>query len=269
MDHLQPESVKVYFIDPINIISVIIDTLIKLNFEVYTVKESDKDKLKKIIKKNERSVIYFCVHNENAVKMWIEYIDSIQKMEKTQVLIGVFIFNNMRLEYRHLFFERGIATIQFSSIKEDTLLTMKKILLYFEARGKRKYVRAKTNKDCHVYFPVKSTGKTICSEIVEISAYAFSCIMNIEQKAHFLVGHFYNDVILILRGMRIRIAAKMMGFDKNNTAICLFTIYVPHIKDGQLLYHNKIPAGIKNRIYTYIKLFLKEDIKRQLAETGV
>ena len=130
LNKIHSESVKIYFIEPIHLISVVIDTLIKLNFEAYSIEGVYKDKLLSILKANARNVIYICVLGDTSVDEWLDYIDKLQGIEQSRIQVGAFIFNKMPLELRTQFLERGIATIPFENLKYNTLETLKKILTY-------------------------------------------------------------------------------------------------------------------------------------------
>jgi len=127
VDKTQVESVKIYFIEPIQLISVVIDTLIKLNFEAYSIDGAYKNKLISVLKTNPRNVIYICVLGDASVAEWLHYIDDLQAINQSQIQVGAFIFNKMPSETRTQFLERGIATIPFDSLKYNTLQTLKKI----------------------------------------------------------------------------------------------------------------------------------------------
>jgi len=264
VDKTQVESVKIYFIEPIQLISVVIDTLIKLNFEAYSIDGAYKNKLISVLKTNPRNVIYICVLGDASVAEWLHYIDDLQAISQSQIQVGAFIFNKMPSETRTQFLERGIATIPFDSLKYNTLQTLKKILTYFEAGGKKKYVSAATFGICQAAFILKGQPTPIQTDILSLSVFAFSCRIKGIDRMHFEHGSFFHEVTLLLRGRRVIISAKFMGFGKENPHIGIFKIYMPSPQGSANQYHNQLTQDIKNKLYDAIKSFLKDNLKKKL-----
>jgi hypothetical protein len=260
----QSESVKIYFIEPIHLISVVIDTLIKLNFEAYSIEGTYKDKLISLLKTNPRNVIYICILGDAGAAEWLLYIDKLQSIKETQIQVGAFIFNKMPLEVRTQFLERGVATIPFESLKYNTLETLKKILTYFEAGSKKKYVSSPTFGICQASFPLKGQPEPIQTDILSLSVYAFSCRISPNDRMHFEHGSFFKEVTLLLRGRRVVISAKFMGFGKENPHIGIFKIYMPSPPGSVNQYQSQLTQDVKNKLYDAIKSFLKDNVKKKL-----
>jgi hypothetical protein len=261
---MQAESVKIYFIEPIELISVVIDTLIKLNFEAYSISETYKHKLIPILKTNPRNVIYICIMGDTAVEECLKFIDKLQSINESQIQIGAFIYNKMPLETRTQFLERGIATIPFDSLKYNTLQTLKRILTYFEAGGAKKYVSAPTSGICQAFFKIKNHDKPIQADIIMLSVYAFSCRINGNDRLNFGHGNFFHEVTLFLKGRRLVISAQFLGFGKDNPHIGFFKIYITSHESSAPQYHNRLPREIKNKLYDAVKTFLKDNLKKKI-----
>jgi hypothetical protein len=264
MDKETVESVKIYFIEPIQIISVVIDTLIKLNFEAYSIDETYKHKLISVLKTHPRNVVYICVLSETGLDNWISYIDELQSIAQVQIQIGAFIYTKMPLESRTRFLERGIATIPFDSLKYNTLDTLKRILTYFEAGGKKKYVSAPTVGICQAAFKIKGQPKPLEADILSLSVFAFSCRLKQDDRMHFGTGTRYGEVILLLRGRRVPISAQFMGFGRENPHIGIFKIFAPVSENPGAYEQNRLPPEIKNKLYAAVKAFLKDSLKKNL-----
>lgn len=262
----QVYSVKIYFINPIHLLSVITDTLIRLEFETYSVNVKDRKKLIHILDKNIRNVIFICVLNENEVEPWLNYIDELFQVRNTFIQTGVFVYNTIELVNKLPFLERGIPVIPFSEIRKNTLDVMKRILFYFEAKGKRKYIRTRTIGKSEVYFDIKDTRKHINGNIIEISAYAFSCRILSMYTHYFSIGELFYNVVLVLKGSRIRTSARLIGKSKVNPEIYVFKYQGGNVVNGK----NENPAGLRNqekeKVHKYIRFCLKMNLKKQLDE---
>ncbi|HEQ71828.1 MAG TPA: hypothetical protein ENN69_05000 [Spirochaetia bacterium] len=260
------ETVKVYFIEPIRSISVVMDVLIKLNFEVYSVPEEEAARLTVLLERHPRNVLYICLLAENAAGRWLAYIDAVTKKRPDETQFGVFVSSIINPGTRQAFLTRGVATIDLTLLQSNAVETLKKILLYFEAREKRKFVRARAFGVCQVFFKLKNLVNPIKGEIVELSIHAFSCTVAPDDKVFFSSGSYIPEVTLLLRGKRIKMAARFMGFDQADPNRAVLLICHPKVVNNQLEYHQQLPPEARKAVYDFILSALKEDIKRQLAE---
>ncbi|MBA7556712.1 hypothetical protein ES705_49429 [subsurface metagenome] len=162
--------------------------------------------------------------------------------------------------------EHNVPVIQFSSLQENTLSVLKTILNHFEAKGRRKYIRVKTFGKGEVIFNIRAADKLIKGAIIDLSAYAFSCKIEKGDNKYFNIGSFLNDIFLILGGVRVIVSAKVLGFSKNNPEIFIFQILGMEFKNNKITYTRNINYDIKNKLYNYIRMCLKKDIKARLDE---
>jgi len=257
-------SVKVYFVDPIKSISVILDVLINLNFEVYSVPEADIYRLASLLRKDPRSIVYFCLLSEVHTSFLLQYIDMIQKNPPTLIQFGVFVSPNIGQETRRAFLNRGVATIDLYQFQTEPLNTLKKILLFFEAREKRKFVKAKSFGVCKAFFKFKNLKREIMADLLELSIQAFSCKLAEADRSFFSTRQCIEDVSLHLRGKQLKLAACFMGFEQNNPFNAIFLLSYPYNINGRIEYHRQLPKEIRKAIYDFILLSLKEELRHQL-----
>jgi hypothetical protein len=258
------ETVKVYFVQPLESIAVVMNVLIKLNFEVYSVPLDDVYRLVPILKAHPRNVVYFCVNSDADAAQWLAYIDMLASYTPTHIQFGIFISATIAKAATLAFLNHGVATIDLSRLQSNALETLRKILLYFEAREKRKFVRARSFGICQVLFKMKNLQDAVKTDLVEISIRAFSVQVQADDKVFFNAGHYIQDVTVLLRGKRLRLSARFMGFDRQSPEKGIFLIYFPNIESGKVEFHQQLPKEVRNAIYDYIQIALREDIKRQL-----
>jgi len=265
MEKIQVHTVKIYFIEPVELITVVIDTLLKLEFETYIVKEEDKEKLLKILKNDIRNVIFLSIINELEAEKYLQYVTRLNGIPHSLVQIGAFIHGNIKQEARMKLLEQNCAAIQFTDIQKDPLAVLKKILMYFEAKGTRKHVRVRAVGISEAYFTVKTLENPIKAIVLDISSHAFLCKVPLEYLMFFVVGDYCQDVLLVLKGMRLRISAKILGFSKEHPDIFILKFFTAKVIDNKFKYEAKIPQDIRNKLHTYIKLCLKENLALQLS----
>jgi hypothetical protein len=262
-------NVKIFFIEPLSSISVVIDALINIEYEVYMVQEKDKEKLAKVFNVKDRNVIFFCITNQLDLPKWLKYVRFIQNYRQLNVQIGVFAYDHIRLESKLLFLEQNIPVIQFSDLRENTLTVLKRILLIFEARGKRKHIRTKTFGISEAFFCIPNLREPIRGRISYISSQAFFCELDPMYKLYFRSGSFFQEVVLILKGMKVKVSAKLVGFTEGSTPVYLFKLYTSKVVNNQVLLSSQLAKEIKNKIYNFIKSCLTDGIKEKLSKIKI
>lgn len=257
-------TVKIYFLEPIELISVVINTLIKLEFETYSLSKAESEFLVPILKKNLRNIIFICVNTAKEAEFWLEYIDKLDKLQDTHIQFGAFCYSNLSEKLKMEFLERRTAVINYSDLQENTITVIKKILVYFEAKGQRKFVRAKATGISEAFFTIKNLEDPIRGKIIETSANAFSCRIPEIHKLYFHKGDCFNQVLLVLKGIRVRVSAQVLGFNKSEPDIFIFKLCTAKMEDNKLIYVNGILPEVKDKIHNYIRTCLRAQISQEL-----
>ncbi|HBD95894.1 MAG: hypothetical protein A2015_12340 [Spirochaetes bacterium GWF1_31_7] len=266
MDKNSVITVKIYFVDPANFISIIFNSLIELEFETYSIPYEYKDKLIGLIPENNRNIVFLTIKNKKEVDEYIKYAEDLLKLSGEMVQLGAFVYDNMDEETKNKFLANNISTIEFSSVQKDSISIMKNILTMFEARGKRAFIRTKVVGDCKAYFYLKNKNEPLVAQISDISATAFSCNLSEEIKFYFTKGDFIDDVTLVLRGLRIKVTAKVIGFSSENPNFFIFKICNYRIQDNKIIYEEKATSENVRKIHEYIRKCLQEIVITKLEE---
>lgn len=268
MEKEQVFSVKIFFINPIELIAVVINTLIDLEFESYIVADENKNKLIKILPENPRNSVFICIRKKIEIDKWIKYIEELQLVKSTHITIGAFVYDNIEEKDQFKFLERGIGIIKFGDLKDNTVATLKNIMTIFEAKGIRKNIIINTYGQNTVYFSLKNVKDQVTGNIIDISVSAFTCkIRDIEfYKFHFSQNSYIDKVTLVLQGMRLTTSVKTIGFQRDNPAIYIFKFCISMIEDNKQSYTIKISTENKKRIHSYIKKGLTKLIEGKLEK---
>jgi|GEM_PF-5491216 len=260
-------SVKIFFINPIELLDVIINTLLKIEYETYHVSENNKFKLLKIINNYKRSIIFFCIRNRSEIPKWMEYVIEIKKINNIHIQLGCFYYDYMDINNIKNFLKDGISMISFADIKNDTLQVMKKILSYFEAKGVRKFIRTKAYGVSEAYIYVKNAKEPVVGEILDVSSHAFSCrIIDTRFNNYYKMSNYFHDVLLILKGIRLKVDINVAGFSKIDPTIYIFKLCNQEIKNGKFIYTDNIPNEILFKLHIYIKECLREAMHHKLTD---
>jgi len=266
MSNYDSDCVKIYFIDPIDKLSVIISTLIEIEYESYTINPDDKDILLKVLPEDEntRNVIFLCINKKEEIADCFEYFKKIKDIQNCQILCGAFIFDKMEIGERIKFLQENVAMIEFSDISKNTLQTMKKILMFFEAKSKKGYISTKTYNISDAFFYLPEFKQPVTGKIKNISAFAFSCEINKMFKTAFNINGIIKEAQLFLNGTRVTSSLKTVGFSRENPNIFMFKYCSTKMESNKLISIDQVGSDIKRKVHNYIKWCLKEDIKARL-----
>ena len=71
-------------------------------------------------------------------------------------------------------------------------------------------------------------------------------------------------MLLVLQGIRIRAAVRVLGYSKENRNFFILRFGSIELVDGKMEYTDKIPGEIRQKVHTYVRARLKENIAAQL-----
>ena len=234
-------------------------------YEVFTVADQDMQKLPEIIKHDIRNIVFLCITNIQDIPRLFEYAELLQKVEGTHTQIGAFAYSAMDAEAKQKFLLNQITITSFADLKNNSLVVIRQILEIFEAKGSRKYVKVKARGITQAFISIKASGEPVKGQVIELSAFACAILINEMYHSHFKPGMFISEVLLALKGIRIRLAARLLGFSKTNKDIYLFRYYGLEIKEGKMSYTETLSRDIRQKFHKYINSCLREEFKSKLA----
>lgn len=260
-------ATKFYFINPVDLLTPVIDALIRLEFETYIIQKEDKEKLFKLLDIQSQHVIFISLRNRKDALDWLESSSIISRRNHIKIKLGAFVYTSNINEDILLDFQRkGIEIIPSARMSEKPFDVIRKIVSLFNAKNRRKYIRAKAQGKCLAFLQKRDQDLTIRAEIVDISTHAFLCKIDPKDE-EYLQKNLYRDVFLSLKGMQIQVSARLIDCreDDINGRTYLFTICGDGRKTSQGSSSQKIPTFIRKRLYTFIRNFLFDDIRQRLA----
>jgi hypothetical protein len=257
-------TVKIYFVNPLDLIAVVMNTLVELEYETYSVSDYDSERLLKILPKNKRSIVFVSVANRPDTTRWLEYAS--RAMQIPGVQVGAFVYTSIEAAEKLKFLEAQVPAITFASIKSNTVRVMEQILTVFDAKGLRRYVRVMARGITVAFFTVKGRDEPLRCKVVEISAQAFMCQIDDRWRHLFEAGSHIPEVQLALRGIRIRTAVQVVGFSREKKDVFILRFCGIELKDGKMEYTNKIPGEVRQKVHSYVRSCLKENLSEQMKK---
>ena len=168
-------------------------------------------------------------------------------------------------ELKKSFLLNQISVTPFSQLKENTLAVLRTILRVFEARGQRRYIRVQAKGHSEALINVKGKEQPIKGSIKDLSTSAFICDVPEIYHHHFRVGQYLEEVLLVLRGMRIRTAVKIVGYSKNKKNEFILKYCSLNMKGGRIQYEELLGRERKQKLCGYIRSCLREELTMRLS----
>ncbi|MBN2619052.1 MAG: PilZ domain-containing protein [Spirochaetales bacterium] len=247
---------KVFFLYPHSVIaSDLLDDLIKNEYEIYTLKDFKKVKL--LLKKYKDSILFINIDEHLNEKEWFEFVESIvNNNDYKGVQIGILTYNEHKELAEKYLIDLSISCgfIQLKLGKEDSKKIILKTLEVNECKGKRKFIRAKSNNLSKSTFNVKIGNDLLTGTIVDISSAGMACTF--DQTVNFAKNSLLPKMQLKLNGRLILVDSIVFGHRQVNEKETLIVV----------MFTNSISDDSKNKIYKYIGEVLQENIESEIKQ---
>jgi hypothetical protein len=231
---------KIFFLCPSAVVqNEIVFELIQQEFEAYIVR--DQVKLRRVLKRYPDSIVFVDIDEGMPEKEWEGWIQELMEAA-ANVKIGVISSNNtetlMRKYVTSVKVHAGYTVIE-SEIKK-TIQQLLEILHMFEAKGRRKYLRATSENEALATINMPFDSSYIKGTIKDISAVGLSCIFTPDPKLG--KNTLYSDIQIKLQSVLLKVegiifGSRMDGLDK---------IYV-------LVFTQRINPDVRIKIRKYIQ----------------
>ncbi len=191
---------KVFFLYPHSVIQQeLIDYIIENEFEVYLV--YDHHKMPRLLERYPESIIYINIDEKLEEEEWEAYVRELKNNEKIgNVKIGILTYSREdTLAKKYLMdleVEAGFVQLKLG-VKESARIILKTLMVN-EAKGKRKFIRARCPKNNPIEFNIQIGDQVHEGMIQDISKAGLAC-------------RFYEQVDLPLKTSLDRIQLKLRG----------------------------------------------------------
>ena len=244
---------KIFFLHPsATIQNQIITELAQEEFEVYVAK--DELKLRIALKKYPDSIVFANVNDGMKEKAWEDWIRNVMgSSELSGIGIGVIGYGTDEA-LRRKYAEQIKVSCGFIALKADTSVVVKQLITVLNsinAKGRRKYIRALTDKEKNITVNLPLNGTYVNGQINDVSVVGFSC--SFENDPSLSKNSIFNDIQIrlqsqLLKAEGIVFGSRMDGGQK--TYVILFT--------------QRIDPNVKIRIRKYIQSHLQGKMDTEL-----
>ena len=250
---------KIFFLYPHSVIQEeLIAQIVQNEFEIYLV--HDHKRLKKLLEKYNDSIVFINIDERLKEEEWKEYVRDLVSNDATKnVQVGILTYNENRELAQSYLMDIGISAgyVQLKlGLKESSKIILKTLVVN-EAKGKRKFVRAKCPKNSKTEFNVQLFGKNQQGEIIDISSAGMACVfhnsMDIPTRTEL------DKLQLKLRSRIVMVSGIVAGRRSDDQGR---TVYV-------ILFTGYISAEGKQRISEFIYKTLQNEIERELESVPI
>jgi len=237
---------KIFFLYPPALLqNQVVAELAQEEFEVYIAK--DETKLRQALKKFPDSIVFACINERLKESAWDEWIRSIISIPETAAVnIGI-IAGSADENLMRKYLGQYKVTCGYTVIRSDMPGVTKQlvdILNNINAKGRRKYIRAFTDKEANttVNFPIN--GTFINGLIKDISSVGFSCAF--AEDPDLTKNSLFADIQLRLQSQLVKAEGIVFGSRMETNE----KIYV-------ILFTQRIDPEVRTKIRKYIQFNLQ------------
>jgi hypothetical protein len=233
---------KLFFLYPSAVIqNQIAAELIQQEFEVYIVK--DHVKLRQVLKKYPNSIVFANISDGISEKEWEAWIRGVMGDPETAgVDIGI-IYNSDDENLKRKYLTQIKIKCGYTVLKSDLSPAIRQLmesLKAVDAKGRRKYIRASTEKEANttVNFPIN--GTFVNGVIKDISVVGFSCAFSNDPAL--TKNSLFQDIQIKLQTILIKAEGIIFGSRMDGES----KVYV-------VLFTQRIDPEVRTRIRKYIQ----------------
>jgi hypothetical protein len=171
---------KIFFLYPTVVVqNRIIAELVQQEYEVYVAK--NKDKLKRVLKKHPDSIVIIDINEHMPEKEWDLWITALLESSDTKtVSIGIVTSNEDEAIQRKYLMALKVPcgyTVLHTDL-ERTVSHLVSALQTVNAKGRRKYVRATTEREPNTTINLPWGGSYVHGRIKDVSVVGISCTLD-------------------------------------------------------------------------------------------
>ncbi|MFO8065329.1 MAG: PilZ domain-containing protein [Spirochaetota bacterium] len=249
---------KVFFLYPPSVVQdELLWEVVRHEYEVYVLK--DHRRARALLAGYPDSILFVHIDAELKESEWETYIRGIVESDRyPDVRVGIFSYNNDESLARKYLMDIGVSAgfIKLSlGLKESTDIVLR-ALEANEARGRRKYVRAKTaDPSAPAQFNVRIGGDLKKGIIQDISSVGMACtfedVVDLQERS------YLPDIQLKLRGGLTTVSGVVTGIRRDQQPI-----YV-------VMFDPRAHPEARNRIRRFVHRHLQQRIEREMAALQV
>jgi len=244
---------KIFFLYPTVVVQTrVITELVQQEYEVYIAK--NKDKLKKVLGKNPDSIVFVDINEHMPEKEWDIWITGFLESPDTKnIPLGIVTSNDdEQIKRKYLLVAKlpcGYTVLKYDL--EKATVHILAVLQAINAKGRRKYIRATTEREGNTTINLPVNGTFINGQIKDISVVGISCTL--EDNPGLPKNTLLKDIQIKLQTSLLKVEGIVFGSRTEG----METIYV-------ILFTQRIDPDVRTKIRKYIQQNLQSKMDFEL-----
>jgi len=237
---------KIFFLYPtVAVQTRVITELVQQEYEVYIAK--NKDKLKKVLGKYPDSIVFIDINEHMPEKEWDIWVTGFMESPDTKnVLLGIVTSNDddqIKRKYLQVTkIQCGYTVLKYDL--EKAAVNILSILQSINAKGRRKYIRATTERENNTTINLPVNGTFVNGQIKDISVVGISC--SLVDNPSLPKNTLLKDIQIKLQTSLLKVEGIVFGSRSEGAE----TIYV-------ILFTQRIDPDVRTKIRKYIQQYLQ------------
>ncbi len=249
---------KVFFLYPPSVVQdELIWEVVRHEYEVYLLK--DHRRARALLARYPDSILFVNIDAELKEPEWEDYIRGVVESSRyADVRVGILSYNNDEALARKYLMDIGVSAgfVKLSLGLQESTEIILRVLEANEARGRRKYVRAKTTDPASpATFNVRIGGELKSGVIRDISSVGMAC--SFDEFVQLPERSYLRDIQLKLRGGLTTISGVVTGARSD-----VGTVYV-------VMFDPRGSGDARTRIRRFVHRYLQQQIERETASMQV
>ena len=241
---------KVFFLYPHSVIQErLISRVLEQEYEVYMLK--DHRRALKVLSVHNDAILFINIDKVLSEQEWKRYVRIIMTSEGTsEVATGIVSYNENKQLAEYYLMELMVSCgfiLLKTGVEESTRIILK-TLEANEARGRRRYVRARCHQTNSATFNIKIKKQIFTGSIIDISSAGMACVF--DEDVELAVNTPVQDLQLRLKGIPCRLSGRVAGSSPGER-----TNYV-------IMFRPDMDQTTRDRLRNFIFSSLQEEIDR-------
>ena len=242
---------KIFFLYPTgSVLNQVISELVQQEYEVYVAK--DHARLARALKKYQDSIIFINIDDGISEQDWEKWISGILS-SLPDLKIGIFSSSSDE-ELKEKYLNKLHVTCGFITSKHDMSKSIDVILESLKnvnAKGRRKYIRASTEREATATINIPHNGEFIKGIIKDISVVGVSCKFDIDPDLK--KNALSKDIQIKLQSMLIKVEAITFGSRMEGAE-----------KSYVMLFTQRVDPDVRVKIRKYIQMNLQNKMDSEI-----
>lgn len=245
---------KVFLLNPPSVVGEeLIHAILAAEYELYVI--NDPKRAMRVFRRFPDSIVFVNIDSEMSEPEWEQYVRRLLDGQTfTDLRVGILSYNSDPELVEKYLMQIGVQCgfVRLKLGAQESTKIMLQMLEANEARGRRRYVRARTAEDPKVGFNVEVGGHRYEGRILDISSVGMA--VRFSEVAHFEPKSSLPGIQLRLRAALVRVDGVLIGQREDDRSVSV------------IIFRQAADSKARRQIREYIHRSLQEYIDKMMGD---